>query len=163
MASETTCETYPSSPLLISGTLRMASVPSLCPSYLASGHSMPATQHIVPWSHILWVLAPCILAHPPSVSVSLLSLSPFPSSLSSLPTAPLPAAPSMPHQNAPVCSALGLSLLPAFVSDPLSFMVLLTPPWREGQGEAWADQGGDLQLRGSTVGMGSGMGKCTGL
>lgn len=28
-----------------------------------------------------------------------------------------------------------------------------TPPWREGQGEAWADQGEELQLRGSTVGI----------
>lgn len=67
---------------------------------------------------------------------------------------PCPLAPGTPHQNAPVCSALGSPLLPAFVSDPLSFMALSIPPWREGQGGAQADQGGGPTAQGFPGGQG---------
>lgn len=111
----------------------------------------------MPWSPSLWVSAPCILAPPPPPPppcLFLLPLSPHPSSLAPLPPAPCPLAPRTPHQNAPVCSALGWPLLPAFVSDPLSFMALSTPPWREGQGGARADQGGGPTAQGFPSGQG---------
>ena len=113
-----------------------------------------AYECAAPWSHFLWVLSPCILARPPLVSVFL----PPPPSTPFSPCfhphqSPLHPFPCIPHQNAPVCSPVGLPPLPAFASDSLSFMAPWTPPWREGQGEAWADQGEELQLRGSTVGI----------
>lgn len=60
---------------------------------------------------------------------------------------PLPVIPfsilPMAHQNIPVCSSPLVSPASLCLGSFRSFMALLDPPWREGQGEGWIDQGGD--------------------
>lgn len=152
------------SPLLTPSTLRTAATPSLCLSHLAPDSLCLQLTVLCPGvtpSGFLplafWLLHPlCLCFFFPSLSIPFfLCFRPHPS--------PLRASPCTRHQNAPVCSTVGLPPLPAFVSDSLNFMALWTPPLREGRGEAWADQGEDLPLRGSTVVMDSGRRTCTGL
>lgn len=54
-----------------------------------------------------------------------------------------------------LCALLRSPGLPAFAWTPSGALWLCgTPPWREGQGEVRAEQGGDLQLRGLSSGQG---------
>lgn len=72
-------------------------------------------------------------------------VSPGPSLQALLPSPPSQLLPDSPHvPQTYLCALLCPPPLPAFVLASFwSFMALWDPPWREGQGKARADQGGD--------------------